>query len=105
MEPDYIAAHKHSSRYRQEVLSSKLCGCFHCLSIYAPDEISPLEWIDEDSFDVGQTARCPKCGIDSVIGADSGYPITLEFLAKMEQHWFGMLKYDSNGHPVGYKIA
>jgi hypothetical protein len=34
------------------------------------------------------TALCPACGIDSVIGSASGYPITEEFLKKMHQHWF-----------------
>jgi hypothetical protein len=36
----------------------------------------------------GQTALCPKCGIDAVIGSASGYPISREFLAEMHRHWF-----------------
>ena len=42
-----------------------------------------MEWIDDDN-----TALCPKCGIDSVIGTKSGYPITKEFLGQMQAHWF-----------------
>jgi acetone carboxylase gamma subunit len=38
---------------------------------------------------VGQTALCPECGIDSVIGDASGYPITEAFLGKMKTFWFG----------------
>jgi acetone carboxylase gamma subunit len=38
---------------------------------------------------MGTTALCPYCGIDSVIGDKSGFPITKEFLEKMYQHWFG----------------
>ena len=34
-------------------------------------------------------AICPYCGMDSVIGESSGYPITKEFLQKMQEHWFG----------------
>ena len=102
LEPDHIAAHKHSNNHRPEVLSSNLCGCFHCLSIYTPDEIGHDDWIDENTLGTGQTARCPICGIDSVIGSKSGYPITKEFLAKMERHWFGMRKYDEVGNPVGW---
>ncbi len=30
----------------------------------------------------------PRCGIDSVIGSRSGFPLTPEFLAGMKQHWF-----------------
>jgi len=33
-----------------------------------PNEIQ--DWTDD-----GDTALCPKCGIDSVIGSVSGYPI------------------------------
>ena len=38
------------------------------------------KWCDEDSTGEGQTALCPRCEIDSVIGSASGYPITREFL-------------------------
>jgi hypothetical protein len=31
---------------------------------------------------------CPKCGIDSVIGNRSGYPIDKAFLEAMRSHWF-----------------
>ena len=76
-----IAAHKHSSNHREELLSSDVCGCFYCLEIYSPHEIE--EWVDE-----GKCALCAKCGIDSVIGSASNYPITGDFLKKMNQYWF-----------------
>ena len=76
-----IAAHQHSSEHLEELLSSESCSCFHCLEIYSPKEI--VEWVDD-----GQCAMCPKCGIDSVIGSRSGFPITKEFLSSMEKHWF-----------------
>ncbi|MGD6991357.1 cytoplasmic protein [Sutcliffiella horikoshii] len=79
---DYIAnAYKFSSLHKKELVKDKKCGCFFCLEIYSPAHIT--EWIDE-----GQTAICPHCGIDSVIGESSGYPITREFLEKMNQVWF-----------------
>ncbi len=83
--PDHIRAHRHSSRHRKEVLASKQCGCFYCLAIFPPSEFD--EWIDEWEGE-GQTALCPRCGIDSVIGSESGYPITPEFLKAMKDHWF-----------------
>lgn len=98
LEPEHIAAHKHCYLHRQEVLSSKLCGCFHCLSIYPPGEIWHDDWIDVDALGIGQTARCPVCGIDSVVGSNSGYPITQDFLAKMERHWFDMAEAAVVGH-------
>jgi hypothetical protein len=75
------AAHKHCSFHRAELQNSSLCGCFYCFAIFGPGDIS--EWIDE-----GQTAKCPKCTIDSVIGSASGYPITKEFLNRMHDKWF-----------------
>jgi hypothetical protein len=86
MEPDHIRAHKHSSSHHEEIMRSDLCGCFHCLAVYSPLEIT--EWVDEDENGVGQCAICPKCGIDSVIGSASGYPITKDFLRTMHLYWF-----------------
>ena len=60
-------AHKKSSRHREEIRSSEICGCFYCLSIFNPSEIE--DWTDDDENKLGQTALCPKCGIDSVIGS------------------------------------
>jgi hypothetical protein len=34
----------------------------------------------------GDTALCPKCGIDSVIGSESGYSVTEEFLRTMNEY-------------------
>jgi hypothetical protein len=75
------AAHKYCSMHRGEIERSTICGCFYCLSIFPPSEI--VEWIDE-----GQTAMCPRCPVDSVIGSASGYPITAEFLQRMHDKWF-----------------
>ena len=76
-----VAAHKHCSNHREEILSSEMCGCFYCLEVYSPLEI--LDWVDDD-----HCALCSKCGIDSVIGSKSGFPITKEFLRQMNRHWF-----------------
>ena len=81
--PDVEAAHAHCNQNRSELQQSTLCGCFHCLAIYRPTEIH--EWVDE-----GRCALCPGCGIDSVLGDRSGYPITPEFLRAMEVRWFGL---------------
>ena len=81
MADDQVLAHKHSSLHRPELERSSICGCFYCLSIFPPSEI--VEWVDD-----GQTAICPKCPVDSVIGSASGYPITKEFLQRMHDHWF-----------------
>jgi hypothetical protein len=75
------SAHDRCSNHRQELLNSAYCGCFYCLAIFEPARIK--EWIDE-----GQTAMCPECGIDSVIGDASGFSITQQFLKEMNSYWF-----------------
>jgi hypothetical protein len=82
-QPDIKAAHCHSSRHRDELGASTRCGCFGCIKTLAPSEI--FRWIESEG-----TALCPFCGIDSVIGDASGYPVESEFLEKMEKYWFGI---------------
>lgn len=79
---DIKAAHKHSSNHKESLLNDKKCGCFYCQKIFLPTEIK--EWIDDNAG----TAICPYCGIDSVIGESSGYPITTIFLKEMNKYWF-----------------
>jgi hypothetical protein len=75
-------AHQHSSGHSQELAKSALCGCFYCMEVFAPSDIN--DWCDD-----GDTALCPKCGGDSVIGDASNFPVTSpEFLAKMKRYWF-----------------
>lgn len=83
---DVREAHRHSIRHRDEVTASDRCGCFYCCTRFSPSEIS--EWVDRDADGVGQTALCPNCGIDSVIGDKSGFTPSEELLTSMRAHWF-----------------
>ena len=83
---DLEQAHHHLINHREEILASETCGCFYCRHIFPPARIG--EWIDEVGEAGGQTAMCPHCGIDSVIGSASGFPITEEFLRRMKRYWF-----------------
>ena len=38
--------------------------------------------------DFGHTAKCPKCGIDSIIPDSIGAEIDDELLADMNAYWF-----------------
>jgi uncharacterized paraquat-inducible protein A len=84
-ENDLITAYKHAVRHRVEVLHSDVCGCFHCLAIFETPTIK--HWID-----TGQTALCPRCGIDAVIGSEAGFDLTPAFLESMRGRWFKYLK-------------
>ena len=77
-----IEAHERCSNHRSEIEASRLAGCFFCCAVYPPSQIE--EWIDDDT-----TAVCPKCGIDSVVGDASGYPVDDgKFLKEMNGIWF-----------------
>ncbi len=82
----YDRAHKASILHRNEIMQSHLCGCFYCLYVFPKEEI--YEWIDTESNPEGETALCPKCCIDSVIGDKSGFDINKEFLTTINLHWF-----------------
>jgi hypothetical protein len=80
-----VDAHKHSIYHRNEIEESDTCGCFHCMKVFPPAEIK--EWTDKGD-PAGETAVCPKCGIDAVIGSASGFPIEKGFLQSMNRVWF-----------------
>ena len=67
-------------RNRSFLAGDTRCGCFHCQQTYRADEIT--EWVDD-----GQTAICPRCGVDAVLSARSD-ALTADFLARMHERWF-----------------
>lgn len=79
---DIIDAHYYSANHKEQLMQDSVCGCFYCGKIFNPSEIT--EWVK----DISGTAICPYCGIDSVIGESSGFPITEEFLERMHKRWF-----------------
>ena len=86
------AAHQHCACHRQELEASDVCGCFYCQQTFPPSEIE--EWHEELRGKYVErpdpwTAMCPKCGVDSVIGSASGFPVgDSKFLGAMHVRWF-----------------
>jgi hypothetical protein len=80
-EKELKLAHKRSFRNRPEIEASAKCGCFYCGKSFAPNEIA--NWVDDS-----QTALCPKCGIDAVLGSGSGLSISKQVLDEMNGYWF-----------------
>ncbi len=90
-------AHKFCTNHSDKLKKDSSCGCFHCLAIFSPDKIE--RWM-RDKKKVGKgsiemwrcdeqlTAFCPYCGVDSVIGESSGFPISKSFLRRMKRYWF-----------------
>lgn len=71
---------KYSRRNKIYLENSNTCGCYFCLNIFDPKEI--IEWTDE-----GETAICPKCHVDSIVG-DSTLEINHKFLEEASKYWF-----------------
>ena len=78
---DVIDAHKFSNYHRHILRDSPFCGCFYSLDIFDYKNIQ--DWCDD-----ANTALCPSCGIDAVIGLKSNDLITQEFLKAMQKYWF-----------------
>jgi hypothetical protein len=84
-EEDLLAAHRvGATRNRDSIGRSRQAGCFYCLRVYPAKEV--VEWVAER--DGSGTAICPRCGIDSVVGDGSGFPVTDDFLKAMHTRWF-----------------
>ena len=69
--------HKTSYQHREAVSAATQCGCFFCIRVFTPSEIT--EWCDD-----GQTALCPHCGIDAVLPNVTD----TETLMAMSARWF-----------------
>lgn len=74
-------AHKRSSYNRAEIERSGKCGCFYCKEIFGAKEV--VDFLARE-----ETALCPRCMIDSVIGDASGFEINGAFLDEMHRWWF-----------------
>ena len=81
-----IDAHGYASNHKLQLMHDDICGCFFCLAIFNPSELD--RWVPG----VEGTAICPYCGIDSIIGKSSGYPIEIDFLERMREYWFSPAK-------------
>lgn len=80
-------AHKHCRNNKEEINNSELCACFYCKKLFKPSEV--VKWI---LFPSENTACCPYCGIDSVLGNACGYDLTPKFIQQMNEFWFSIPK-------------
>jgi len=80
--PRYQAALKHAARHRDELVKSSHCACFFCFCTFSSSQI--YQWVDDK-----QTALCPRCGINAVIGTASGLTVNRRFLRKLNELMFG----------------
>ena len=75
------SARVHASKHRAEIQASERCACYFCFRTFPHTEIKV--WIDAN-----QTALCPRCGIDSVLGNASNHRLDDKFLRQMHARFF-----------------
>jgi len=88
-----LAAHPHTSNNRAELEASRLCGCCSCLEIFPTEEIVAWTGLDMSNFNnpesaSAETALCPRCGSEALIGDRAGFSLNPDFLSRMNQAWF-----------------
>lgn len=76
-----IETHKHTSPNRKETDRSDICYCICCKTRFYSSEIA-------EHTDMGDTAICPYCNCDTVIGNASGIKMTDELLKKLNEKYF-----------------
>jgi len=88
---DQESLHRLSSHNRELLAKVSRAGCFYCGAIFSPAEIT--DWIDTrqvetGSVDDGDTALCPRCGIDSVLPEGRQVVLSEQLLVEMRSYWF-----------------
>ena len=88
-----VAAYRYTTNNWAQVQASKVCGCCNCVEIFPADEVVAWTGLDMHNADDAkavekQTAMCPRCGSEAVLGDKSGYPIHAQFLGQMNEAWF-----------------
>lgn len=93
MKNPLVAAYRYTTNNWSQILASRLCGCCNCVQTFAPDEVVGWTGLDMHNADdpkavAHQTAMCPRCGSEAVLGDKSRFPITVHFLTQMNEAWF-----------------
>ena len=78
---DMEKIYRHSKNNIAEISKSKICECFYCKKIFAPNEI-------KNRLENENTALCPYCSVDSVLSDASGVEITKKLLEEMHKIYF-----------------
>lgn len=86
-------AHMHTIHNRHEVEASQVCYCICCRSFFKPEEI--------DSYaDEGDTAICPYCDCDAVLGEACGIKLTDDLLEQLHNKYFSTDDIEDEGMEI-----
>lgn len=80
--------HHHCAGNRLMVQGATICGCFYCKAMFPAADIAL--WCDDPEGGLtGNTAICPRCGVDAVLPDNiPGVELGPGLLAAMRQHFF-----------------
>lgn len=76
----------HCKGNRKEIEASSHCVCLYCQEVYRATEVK--DYIIDSSLDFKETALCPRCGANTVLGDVTGIPFYEELIAKLHCHYF-----------------
>jgi len=90
---DLMAAYRHTTHNRAEIEASSTCGCCQCLQVFPSDEVVAWAGLDFSQLDQpdtadADTAVCPRCGGEAVMGDRAGFQLTPQYLGQMNEAWF-----------------
>ena len=74
--------HKLSINHRRLIGNGVACGCFFCHATFDGSKIRA--WTGKP----GESALCPRCGIDSVLPEAGDLKVTKTLLKRMQAYWF-----------------
>lgn len=82
------SVHRFCHRNRPLLEKSSSAGCVHCGATFTPAEIR--EWVREAGPDgpASETAKCPRCGTDSVLPSAAPVLLDARTLAAIQAYWF-----------------
>lgn len=70
---------------RESISKSSTCVCYHCLCRFSANAVD--NWIEDIKDD---TAICPACGIDSVLGDATGLDLSDAVILQVSKKSFGV---------------
>lgn len=93
MKNELLVAYRYLTNNWVQIQASNMCGCCHCLQTFPPDAVVAWTGLHFDELDdpeaiQRQTALCPLCGNESVLGNGAGFPVDPDFLGRMNEAWF-----------------
>ena len=82
-------AGRRSSGNRKKVKGA-MCGCYYCCAVFNGDDVT--QFVHQ-----GETAQCPRCGVDSVLAGVT----EKRLLNELKNRWFSDIE---EGYETGNNV-